>query len=448
MSASTDAGMTDTRAPSRPISWPVCVTVFFLGSLLLWADRSNFGVAVAAWSKQYGWSPSVVGFVLAGFSLGYLILQPVGGWVADRFGPRKTIAGSMAGWSFWVLVTPLAPSLPWLTASFRVLLGAFEGPYIPATAAAVARAVPSDAQRGKFAAFMQSGAQLGPALGVAAAGLIVSLTGQPAMIFVIFGVVGVVAAALWWLYAKRFADPLPSQAHAQTPEAIARAAQAPVPYKKLITTKALWPFYFGYFALPYCQYIFLNWLPIYLTQYRHIPLVQASVLSALPYLTAFVAVNFAGWGMDWLAKRGHKKNAFHRKFFIAVGAATYVVTTLIAANVESATVAVTMIIIANAGLSFYVIPYWTICTDIAPRQTGSLSGLMNFFGICGATISPFLSGVIAQATGAFVAPLELAVAIMLVASTTMIVFFRVRPLREIVGEEPVAPLRAAAQGGV
>ena len=78
-----------------------------------------------------------------------------------------------------------------------------------------------------------------------------------------------------------------------------------------------------------------------------------------------------------------------------------------------------------------MIPYWVICTDVAPLQTGALSGLMNFFGICGATISPFVSGVIAQATGAFVAPLELAVVIMLVAATTMIVLFRLKPLNDL-----------------
>src|SRR6202034_4202980 len=101
---------------------------------------------------------------------------------------------------------------------------------------------------------------------------------------------------------------------------------------------------------------------------------------------------------------------------------------------ESTTLAVTMIIIANAGLSFYVIPFWTTCTDIAPNQTGTLSGLMNFFGILGATISPYLTGVIAQQTGAFVAPLVLAVCIMLVASATMIIFFRYKPLSELVAE--------------
>jgi MFS family permease len=449
MKATIDAGASGgVRAAKRPLNWGVCAGVIFLGSVLLWADRSNFSVAAAAWAKQYGWQPATIGMMLSAFSLGYLILQPIGGWIADRIGPRRTVAISMAGWSLWVLLTPLAPAVLWLTASFRVLLGASEAPYIPATAAAVAKAIPSDARRGKFAAFMQSGAQLGPAAGVFFAGIILSATASPAMIFIIFGGIGIVGAAAWWAYARNFSDPAPTGAHAETAEAKARAAQAPVSNRKLITSPALWPFYIGYFALPYCQYIFLAWLPQYLTHYRHIPLVQASVLSALPYLTAFVAVNFAGWGMDWFARHGWRKGAFHRKFFIGLGALIYAATTLIAATTDSTAVAVTMIVIANAGLSFYVIPYWTICTDIAPQQTGTLSGLMNFFGICGATLSPYLSGVIAQATGAFVAPLELAVAIMLVAATIMILFFRVRPLAELVGDRPPSfEPHPAARGG-
>ncbi len=439
MPSAPDACAIPRAAATRPISWPLCVLVFFAGSVILWADRSNFSVAAAAWAKEFDWMPSTIGMMLSAFSLGYLIIQPLGGWIADRAGPRRTLAGAMAGWSFWVLLTPIAPTVLWLTAMFRVLLGAFEAPYIPATAAAVARAVPSDTRRGKFAAFMQSGAQLGPAAGVFFAGLILSATGSPAMIFVIFGLIGLASAGAWWLYARRFADPAPVGMQAQTDEARKRAAQAPVPHRLLVTSPALWPFYIGYFALPYCQYIFLTWLPQYLTHYRHIPLVQASVLSALPFIVAFIAVNFAGWAMDWFARRGWRKGAFHRKFFIALGALMYATTTLIAANTASNALAVTMIIVANAGLSFYVIPYWTICTDVAPQQAGALSGLMNFFGICGATISPYLSGIIAQATGTFVAPLELAVAIMLVAATTMIVFFHLKPLDELVGGMPAHP---------
>jgi MFS family permease len=431
------------RSAIRPISWSVTATVFFVGSVLLWADRTNFSVAAAAWAREYGWKPAIIGTMLSAFSLGYLILQPVGGWIADKAGARRTLAGSMAGWSVWVLLTPVAPTVLWLTASFRVLLGAFEGPYIPASVAAVARAIPQITKRGRFSAFVQSGAQLGPAAGVFFAGIILSTTGSPAWIFVIFGLIGLVGAAAWWSYARNFDDPLPEGAHAETSEAKERAAQAPVPHMQLLTSPALWPFYIGYFALPYCQYLFLTWLPQYLSHYRHIPLIQASALSALPFLVAFVAVNFAGWGMDWLAAAGWTKGGLHRKLFIGVGAVTYAATTLIAATTDSNALAVTMIIIANAGLSFYVIPFWTICTDIAPNQTGTLSGLMNFFGILGATLSPYLTGVIAQATGAFVAPLVLAVCIMLVAAATMILFFHYRPLSELVGETPKAAKLAA-----
>jgi MFS transporter, ACS family, hexuronate transporter len=349
----------------------------------------------------------------------------------------------MAGWSVWVLLTPVAPTVLWLTATFRVLLGAFEGPYIPASVAAVARAIPSIAKRGRFSAFVQSGAQLGPAAGVFFAGIILSATGSPTYIFVIFGLLGLVGAAAWWSYARNFADPLPNAAHAETAEAKQRAAQPPVPNRLLLVTPALWPFYVGYFALPYCQYLFLTWLPQYLSHYRHIPLVQASALSALPFIVAFVAANFAGWAMDWLAAAGWTKGGFHRKLFVGLGSVIYAVCTLIAATTESNTIAVTMIIVANAGLSFYVVPFWTTCTDIAPNQTGTLGGLMNFFGIIGATLSPYGTGVIAQATGAFVAPLVLAVCIMLTAATTMILLFRYRPLSEMVAQTPLEAKLAA-----
>jgi len=437
MSASTN------RSSSRPINWTVTAVVFFAGSVLLWADRTNFSVAAAAWAKEFGWTPATIGMMLSAFSLGYLILQPVGGWIADKAGARRTLAASMAGWSLWVLLTPIAPAVLWLTATFRVLLGVFEAPYIPASVAAVARAIPSVTRRGRFSAFVQSGAQLGPAAGVFFAGIILSTTGSATYIFLIFGLVGLLGAVAWWSYARNFDDPVPHGAHAETDEAKERAAQAPVPNRLLIASPALWPFYIGYFALPYCQYLFLTWLPQYLSHYRHIPLVQASALSALPFLVAFLASNFTGWAMDWLAAAGWTKGGFHRKLFVGLGAAIYAVTTLIAATTESNTLAVIMIIIANAGLSFYVVPFWTTCTDIAPNQTGTLGGVMNFFGIVGATLSPYGTGLIAQATGAFVAPLVLAVVIMLVASTTMILLFRYRPLSELVAQPlPAAKLAA------
>jgi MFS family permease len=417
-----------------PVAWPICVTAFFLGNVLLWADRTNFSVAAAVWSRSYGWTPTVMGALLSAFSLGYLVMQPIGGWIADKLGPRKAFAISCSGWSLAQLLTPIAPGMLGVTATFRVLLGIAESPFIPATAASVALAIPEEKRRGGFSAFMQSGAQLGPAAGVFFAALILKTTHSASMVFVIFAGVGFALALAWWLYARNRAEPAPDAAAANSAEAQLRAQQRRIHWSKLWITPALWPLFIGYSALPYCQYLFLTWLPQYLTHYRHIEIVSAGMLSALPFVAAFISANITGQLMDWMCRKGWTRAGLHRKLFIYIGAVTFAISTLVAANAESATVAVWMIIIANIGLGIYVYPYWTLVVDISAKQSGSLGGIMNFWGILGATISPFVSGLIASATHAFVVPLDVAAFVMIAAALIAAIFLKVRPLTELVGE--------------
>ena len=59
----------DNGRSARPMNWGVTATVFFAGSVLLWADRTNFSVAAAAWAKEYAWKPATIGMMLSAFSL-------------------------------------------------------------------------------------------------------------------------------------------------------------------------------------------------------------------------------------------------------------------------------------------------------------------------------------------------------------------------------------------
>jgi MFS family permease len=429
-----------TRAMARPVNWGVCVTLFFLGNVLLWADRTNFSVAASVWSKQYGWTPAVIGTILSAFSFGYMLMQPFGGWIADRFGPRRAFWASCAGWSFWVLLTPIAPAMTGLVAAFRALLGIFESPFTPAYMAAASRAIPSDKRRAKFMAFMQSGAYLGPACGVFLASAVLGWTHNPAMIFIVFAVIGFALAGGWWLYARGRSDPAPTEAEANTIEARTRAAIAPASVRTLLFTGALWPLYLSWAALPYANYIFLTWLPPYLSNYRHLPVVQAGFLSTLPFLAGFLAQICAGFLMDWIAQKGWDRGplALHRKLFVYVGAAIYTVGTLTAATTSSTTLAVVMIVIAMIGLATYSTPFFIMVSDIAPNQTGLVVGITNFFGLVGGTLSPFISGIIAQKTGAFVAPLQLAVALIVIGAILM-AFFKLKPVGLVTTPVPLEP---------
>jgi MFS family permease len=423
----------------KPVSTSVSLGVFFLGSMLLWADRTNFSVAAAVWAKEYDWTPTLLGSLLSAFTLGYLLMTPFGGWIADRIGPRRTTAMACAGWSVWVLVTPFVVTVQPLLAVIRALLGVFEAPYLPSNVVVVAKAFPSENKRALPMAFLNCASYLGPALGVYFAATILGVTKSPVMVFVIFAAIGFVLSGAWWLYAMRRSDPAPSAAAAETAEAKARAADLPLPLKSLLFRGTLWPLFLAFLAVPYCNYIFLTWLPQYLTRYRHLPVVQAGQLSSIPYFAAAVALIASGFCMNWFARKGWKggRLAAHRKLPVYIGAVVFAISISIAATTDSTTTAVVMITAGVCGLAMYSVGFFPIVTDIAPNQAGLVYGLMSCCGLIGGFLSPIVSGIVAERTGTFVAPLQIAVVIIIIGAFLMM-FVRLRPLSEQAGLPAVA----------
>ncbi|MCL6563029.1 MAG: MFS transporter [Firmicutes bacterium] len=426
--------------PGRPApNWVLAIATMFFADVILWADRSNFAIAVTVWHRTLHWGPALIGIMSSAFTLGYLLNQPFGGIIADRAGPQRVIGISIGGWSLFTALTPVAPTLLTLTGVIRVLVGIFEAPYILATTSLIARVVGSTAHRGKQLAFVQSGASLGPAAGTVFGALLAKAVGVPAM-FVVFGGAGVLVALFWWQYTRSHA-PFSWAGTAELDDAARaeirrRADESDVPLRILLRNGRLWAFMVSYFALPYCQYLFLTWLPVYFNQYRHIPLVESGVLSALPFVVAFFAAISAGWVSDGLARRGYTRGGWHRKALIMAGASTYVVTILIATFSASTALVVAMIVVANAALQFFVQPYFMIVSDISAKQAGTIAGFMQFWGILGALLAPIITGFLVQATHQFVLPFLLAAAVMAAAGLTVGVFVRVRPIAELVPPPP------------
>lgn len=414
----------------RPVNWSMTVAFMFIANVIMWADRSNFSIAAAVWQKQFSWAPAVLGIMLSTFQFGYWLMQPLGGWLSDKVGPRRMLGASAGGWSLFTLLTPIAPTVLWLTGTFRVLLGITEAPFLPSTASAVARAVPTRLQRGRYNAFIQSASSLGPALGTFFGAILAHSLGV-SWIFIVFGGVGVILAIVWLNYASPRSDPEPTMPSNRDEEQ-QRASEPTIPISRMLSSGRVWAFIIPYFALPYCQFMFLAWLPTYFVKYRHIHLVEAGFLSALPFIVAFFAGNFAGWASDGMTRLGWTWGDLNRKLFIYLGAIIFAVSILVAATTPSVGVAVAMIILANVGLQFFVMPYWIMVTDMSPRQSGTLTGFMNFFGILGATIAPTLTGFLIQSTHSFVLPFRVAAVIMIAATIVIAFFVRIRPLSQLV----------------
>lgn len=104
--------------------------LLFLGAVVNFADKSIIGLAAAPIMKEFNLSPVEWGLVGSSYYWLYPVTGIFGAALADKYGTKKILAVVMLSWTalqFGVLAIAALP----LLIVYRVLLGAFEGPYSP-----------------------------------------------------------------------------------------------------------------------------------------------------------------------------------------------------------------------------------------------------------------------------------------------------------------------------
>src|SRR5262245_28799913 len=96
---------------------------------LTFIDRFNMNVAAKYIQQEFGLSDIQIGSLLSAFVLGYALFQAPGGWLGDRFGPRRVLTGAILWWSAFTAMTAAGTAI-W---PVRFLIGAGEGPALPCT---------------------------------------------------------------------------------------------------------------------------------------------------------------------------------------------------------------------------------------------------------------------------------------------------------------------------
>ncbi|GAB3059005.1 MFS transporter [Micromonospora schwarzwaldensis] len=94
-------------------------------------------------SGQWRLSPGTVGLVLASFGAGAVVSQPLGGWLADRWGGRRTLVAGLLATAVTAMTIPWAGTVPLLVGAV-VLYGLTVDLYRPALAALVVATVPGE----------------------------------------------------------------------------------------------------------------------------------------------------------------------------------------------------------------------------------------------------------------------------------------------------------------
>ena len=78
----------------------LCVMYF-----ITYIDRVNIGTAASEIQHELHLSNTQLGLVFSAFAYPYLLFQVIGGWVGDRFGPRRTLFWGGLIWAAATIVT-------------------------------------------------------------------------------------------------------------------------------------------------------------------------------------------------------------------------------------------------------------------------------------------------------------------------------------------------------
>src|SRR6266852_2724843 len=140
-----DGGMRmDNSSESRGshVRWVVLVLLCLM-YLITYLDRVSLANTAPLISREYGFSKVTIGIIFSAFIWAYALFQVPGGWMGDRFGPRRVLSAIMAYRAAIAVLTTRALGLPSFWA-IRFLLGVGEAGAFPTATRAMQMWFPRD----------------------------------------------------------------------------------------------------------------------------------------------------------------------------------------------------------------------------------------------------------------------------------------------------------------
>lgn len=422
----------------------IALALLMVSGIVNYLDRGTLAVASSAIRADLGLSLSQMGLLLSAFSWSYALCQfPVGGLV-DRIGPRRLLGVGLIVWSIAQAAGGMVSTFGWFIVA-RIVLGIGEAPQFPSAARVVSNWFPLRA-RGTPTGIFNAASPLGTALApLLLSVLVASFDWRWA--FVATGALGLVVAVVWFAL---YRDPARAQlsaaergyldADAQTAAAAAAPKLTFADWRSLFSHGTTWGMLIGFFGSVYLNWVYLTWLPGYLTMERHMSLIRTGFAASVPFLCGFVGSLVAGWLSDFVTRRS-RSPVVSRRNAVVVAMLGMVAFTIPAALVQSNTVALAcisvVIFLANAASACS----WALATAAAPpSRVASLGAIQNFGGFIGGALAPILTGVIAQ-KWSFVPALLTAAAIAFAGAMAYLLLVR-KPIPEQAASAAPGPLPA------
>ena len=352
--------------------------------LINYVDRGALPTAVPLIQHDLKLDNEQVGRLLSAFFWVYAFVQVPVGWLAERYGAQRVLAGGLIVWSAATMLVGVTSSFAMLLA-LRLLLGLGESVGFPAVSKLVAAVVPVEAL-GRANGIIGFGYLMAPGLGIFAAGILIDHVGWRGT-FVTFGLL-----SLLWLVPWAFVK-LPKLASA-------RSDAATPTWGMVLRQKSLWGTSLGLFSSNYTWYFMLGWLPGFLVKERGFSMHEMEHVGTLGYIVNGFSALATGWAVDrYIRSRGSANFAYK---FVMVVAHAGAVPCLLGMAFGSQNVAVVSMFIFQVLMGASSPGVYAMSQILAgPRASGRWVGVQNSLGNMSGAISLWLTGYLVDRTGHF-----------------------------------------------
>jgi MFS family permease len=350
-------------------------------------DRGNLATAAPLMQDELHLSASQLGVLLSGFYYGYVVCMPAMGWLAERYGAKRVLAGGVAIWSVATLTTGFAASFATLLA-LRVLLGIGESVAFPCASKVLSHAV-EVSRLGVANGVLSFGYLLGPAVGTLLGGYLMTVFGwRP--VFMVFGAVSLIW--LWPWSRVRISPPA-------TPTSLSAESQQPT-FPQILSRRELWGASLGHFASNYGYYFIVSWLPFYLVKSRGFSMGSMVAIASWAYLLNALSALAMGWLADRWIRAGRSPTLVYKGIMAAnhlAGIACMIGMIMLPASGSIAALFVFEIVSGCSYPGLFAIPQILA----GPRASARWVGVQNAAGNVAGLIAPAITGVLVDQTGLF-----------------------------------------------
>lgn len=375
------ADLTPTRARFIVAAW-LCGL-----ASILYLDRICMSQAVKPICDELNLSNTEASYVAMSFTLAYGLCAVPVGRLGDRRGPRGVLSGIVLAWSAFTALTGMATGLITLVL-VRLMFGAAEAGAFPNAAKVMSRWFPVG-ERGRVQGVMLAFAQVGGVIAPAAAAYLIDQLGWRAAFFV-FGAIGIVWAAGFWLWFRD--DPATHRgvnkaelARIHAEEAPAKTDPGPIPWGQIVTNRGIVVLGFVMILGAFFTYFFYTWFPKYLQEARGVDNQESGWLASLVIGGSGAGMLIGGWLADRIAKLSNPVRARRYLGWFAYTAAAACM--FVGVRCDGVWSLALLWSAAMCVMHFTLPNWWSTIISQSGKHVGTIFGLANGVGVMGALVS-------------------------------------------------------------